>query len=79
MLTNPQGFFGTESVMAALSDAGERWTFGLQPSQLADFLSQRGLRLQSDVGAAEYREQVYGAAARAMRGYEFYRIAVACS
>jgi methyltransferase (TIGR00027 family) len=79
VLTNPQGFFGTDSVMAALSDAGERWTFGLQPSQLAGFLGQRGLRLQSDVGAAEYREQVYGDAARAMRGYEFYRIAVACS
>jgi methyltransferase (TIGR00027 family) len=79
VLSNPQGFFGIDGVLAALAAAGERWTFGLQPSQLPGFLSQRGLRLQGDVGAAEYREQVYGEAARAMRGYEFYRIAVACS
>jgi hypothetical protein len=29
------------------------------------------------VGAAEYRARYYGPAAEAMRGYEFYRIALA--
>jgi NAD(P)-dependent dehydrogenase (short-subunit alcohol dehydrogenase family) len=47
------------------------------PAALARFLADRGLVLDDDVGAAEYRARYFGAAARRMRGYEFYRIAVA--
>jgi methyltransferase (TIGR00027 family) len=79
VLANPGGFFGTERLLETLASAGERWTFGLHPSQLAGYLRERGLALEADVGAQEYRQQVYGDGARAMRGYEFYRIAVACS
>ena len=38
---------------------------------------QRGLVLSEDVGASDYRALHFGAAAMRMRGYEFYRIAVA--
>ena len=79
VLADPRAFVGTERLFATLAAAGERWTFGLHPEQLAGFLRERGLALEHDVGAAEYRRQVFGDAARAMRGYEFYRIAVACS
>jgi methyltransferase (TIGR00027 family) len=79
VLADPKAFVGTERLFATLADAGERWTFGLYPKQLAGFLRDRGLTLERDVGANEYRLQVFGDAARAMRGYEFYRIAVACS
>jgi methyltransferase (TIGR00027 family) len=77
VLEHPQAFFGGAKMTATVQAVGERWTFGLEPTQLADFLKQRGLILQQDVGASDYRAKYYGAAAQRMRGYEFYRIAVA--
>jgi len=44
---------------------------------LPEFLAKRGLTLESDVGAAEYRERYFKDAARKMRGHEFYRVALA--
>lgn len=40
-------------------------------------LAERGLRLDEDVGASDYRSLYFGPSASRMRGYEFYRIAVA--
>ena len=45
--------------------------------QIRGFLVERGLSLESDLGAAEYRERYFGDAARKMRGHEFYRVALA--
>ncbi|HMI53651.1 MAG TPA: SAM-dependent methyltransferase [Candidatus Saccharimonadales bacterium] len=56
---------------------GEPWTFGLSPARLADFLDSRGLCLDRDLSAGEYRTQYFGAAAQRMKGYEFYHIAAA--
>lgn len=77
VLDEPQAFEGTERLFATLGAANECWTFGLDPSCLPSFLAQRGLRLEADVGASEYRARYFGRAADRMRGYEFYRIAVA--
>ena len=33
--------------------------------------------LREDVGATDYRARYWGAAARRMVGYEFYRVAIA--
>lgn len=77
VLDTPQAFEGTQNVLATLDAAAERWTFGLDPSCLPSFLAQRGLTLDEDVGASEYRALYFGRAARRMRGYEFYRIASA--
>jgi O-methyltransferase involved in polyketide biosynthesis len=77
VLTRPHVFAGIDQLFAALERAGERFTFGLEPAEVPAFLTRRGLRLESDVGAAEYRERYYHDAARAMRGHEFYRVAVA--
>jgi methyltransferase (TIGR00027 family) len=77
VLTRPASFFGTERLFATLAEAGERWTFGLHPDELGPYLRERGLRLESDLGADAYRLAVFGDAALRMRGYEFYRIAVA--
>ena len=77
VLDAPQTFEGTGKIIATLRASGERWTFGLDPSTLSDFLAQRGLALDEDVGAADYRARYFPLAARGMRGYEFYRIAVA--
>ncbi len=77
VLTKPGAFIGTEKLFASLDEFGEKWTFGIEPSELRQFLADRGLALEADLGASEYRERYFGQAARAMRGYEFYRIALA--
>ncbi len=50
--------------------------FEVDHPTLAGYLGERGLALDEDVGAADYRARCYGPASGAMRGYEFYRIAV---
>lgn len=51
VLTRPSAFVGTKNLFASLEKAGERFTFGLEPSELPAYLAERGLRLESDVGA----------------------------
>lgn len=77
VLTNPSAFIGTEKLFESLEKFGEKWTFGIEPSRLGEFLAQRNLVLETDLGAAEYRELFYDKAASKLHGYEFYRIAVA--
>jgi methyltransferase (TIGR00027 family) len=77
IITSPEKFVGSDHLFAALDRAGERFTFGIHPDELAGFLARHGLRLESDVGAVEYRERAYGEAGRRMRGHEFYRVAQA--
>lgn len=77
VLTRPGAFIGTENLFASLARAGEQLTYGIDPRELPEFLAQRGLSLESDVGAAQYRERYFNAAARTMRGHEFYRVALA--
>lgn len=77
VLEAPDTFEGTARLFATLRASGERWTFGLDPASLSGFLAKRGLLLEDDRGAAEYRAQCYGPEANRMRGYEFYRIALA--
>ena len=77
VLTTPSAFAGTKNLFAALERAGERFTFGMEPSDLPRYLGERGLSLEQDVGAAEYRARYFGAGARRMRGHEFYRVALA--
>lgn len=77
VLDDPGAFTGTERLFATLKAAGEQWTFGLEPAHLASYLKNCGLELESDVGSAEYRARYLPPGGRIMRGYEFYRIAVA--
>jgi hypothetical protein len=44
---------------------------------MPEFLSERGLSLVSDLGAADYRARYDCDASRAMRGHEFYHVALA--
>lgn len=75
ILTRPERFAGTRQLFASLAKVGERFTWGIEPEKLPGFLAERGLSLESDVGAAEYRARYFGDAARRMRGHEFYRVA----
>jgi O-methyltransferase involved in polyketide biosynthesis len=78
VLDTPEAFAGTAALFAKLRQAGETWHFGLDPAEAVAYLRERGLELEDDVPASEYRARTFGAAAAArMRGYEFYRIAAA--
>ena len=77
ILTRPSQFIGTQRLFASLQRTGEQFTWGIEPEKLPEFLAGRGLCLESDVGAAEYRERYFDDAARTMRGHEFYRVALA--
>jgi O-methyltransferase involved in polyketide biosynthesis len=77
ILSRPGAFAGTKNLFATLDKAGERFTFGMEPSHVPQYLAERGLSLERDIGAAEYRERYFGAEARNIRGHEFYRVALA--
>jgi methyltransferase (TIGR00027 family) len=77
VLDDPEAFEGTDALFSTLKSAGEEWTFGLYPTELASYLKDHGLELEQDVGSAEYRARYLPELGRIMRGYEFYRLAIA--
>ena len=70
-------FEADERLRSKVAGVGEPWTFGLDPAELAGYLGERGLRLLSDEGADDYRRRLLGDAPRNVRGYGFYRLAMA--
>lgn len=79
VLEGSASFAGTSSVKQRLRKVGERWTFGFDPDALPAYLGARGYRLLEDVGSVHYRTVYLPIRRRLLRGYEFYRIAVARS
>lgn len=78
VLKDPTRYEGAPRVFAALGRVNERMSFGIAPEKLSAYLDERGLELEQDTGAAQYRERFYGPRAADMRGHEFYRVAAAC-
>jgi methyltransferase (TIGR00027 family) len=76
-LDHPATFPDAEKLLRSLEKIGEPWTFGLLPDEVSGFLGDTGLRLRQDVGSCDYRAQFMGQRGRHMKGYEFYRVAVA--
>src|SRR5580658_5490484 len=76
-LDHPATFPDAEKLLRSLQQSGEPWTFGLLPDEVSGFLATTGLRLRQDVGSADYRAQFMGQRGRHMKGYAFYRVAVA--
>jgi O-methyltransferase involved in polyketide biosynthesis len=77
VLRAPEKFAGGLRLTRMLEAIGEQWTFGLDPAEANDFVASTGLRLIEDVGSVDYRARYMGATGEHMRGYEFYRAAVA--
>jgi methyltransferase (TIGR00027 family) len=77
VITDPTRYVGTTNLAKSLARSGEPLTFGIDPQEIDDYLAQRGLSLQADIGASDYRQRCYGTLARNMHGHEFYRVAVA--
>ena len=77
VLDGSERFEGAERLLRNVRTLGEPWRFGLHPDAVASYLAGCGLRLEEDLGADAYRRRHPGLAASGMRGYAFYRIAVA--
>jgi methyltransferase (TIGR00027 family) len=77
MLDEPASFAGAEKILRTVERAGEPWTFGFRPDALPECLQSHGLLLDEDLGADDYRARYFGAKARKMRGYAFYRAVLA--
>jgi methyltransferase (TIGR00027 family) len=70
-------FDGADKLVRSTRRLGEPWTFGLDPAALASYLAPFKLSLEDNLGADEYRRRYFGDESRDLRGYAFYRIAVA--
>jgi O-methyltransferase involved in polyketide biosynthesis len=60
-----------------LNKANERWTFGMDPPTIGQYLQERGFVLEIDQSARKYRQTYYGKESDEMKGFEFYHVAVA--
>ncbi len=77
LLDGTDKFGNTGRVPSTLKKSGEIWTFGLRPEELQSFLAERGFSLVTDVGSLEYRTRYLGASGKHLKGFEFYRVALA--
>jgi len=77
VLDGSGGFPDAAKILSNVRELGEPWTFGLLPEELPSYLYERGLRLNRDDGASQYRRAYFGKAAESMNGYDFYHVAVA--
>ena len=77
VIEDPKAFYGATSVNRLLKKIKEPWNIGLDPSYLPQFLAEYNMELVFDEGATEYRQRYFGAKAGKMKGYEFYRVAMA--
>ena len=77
VIDSDNNFEGAARLKQVLARAGERWTFGFDPPELKAYLAERGYRLRGNIGSVELRSRYSNASRRNLRGYEFYRVAVA--
>lgn len=70
-------FADAAELLGELKRLGEPWTFGLDPDGLSVYLRARGLELEQDICAQEYRARYYGPHGRHFKGYHFYQVAAA--
>ena|SRR5262245_39293385 len=66
---------GLARLLEHFKNTGEPWTFGFRPQDVPDYLAQKGLRVVTDLGAADYRA-LYWPSPGQPEGYEFYRVAL---
>ncbi|SEN44269.1 class I SAM-dependent methyltransferase [Lihuaxuella thermophila] len=60
-----------------LQRIGEPWTYGMIPEELPEYLESRGLELVEDVNSTEFRKRYLNPHGPHMKGYQFYRAALA--
>jgi methyltransferase (TIGR00027 family) len=70
-------FYGASVSKEEVARGGEAWIWGMHPEEMPAYLHERGMTLLQDQGADDYRELYWGDASRRMKGFSFYRVAVA--
>jgi methyltransferase (TIGR00027 family) len=68
---------GTEEIISETQRCGEPWIFGIDPSELPQYLAARGFTLIEDVGASEYRVRYLEPLGRKMNIFEGERTVLA--
>lgn len=77
VLDEPAAFFGAERLLRDLEVIEERWTCGFDPAKMSGYLASFGMELMEDADAAEYRQRYIPERKVLLKGYEFYRVAMA--
>jgi methyltransferase (TIGR00027 family) len=78
VLSNPELFIGAANVTKLLQNNNEFWNFGIDPAKITEFLAGYNMVLKYDEGADAYRQICFGKEdAVKMKGYEYYRVAMA--
>jgi len=70
-------FAGARSSQRQVAGHREPWIWGMMAAELPDYLAERGFTLLEDLGADDYRARYWGERGRRMRGFSFYRVALA--
>ncbi|MFQ5825587.1 MAG: class I SAM-dependent methyltransferase [bacterium] len=68
---------GADTLMKIISKAKVPWIFGLEPSNIKEFLQQYNLSLIEDIGASYYQEKYLKPLGRNLNVFEVERIAFA--
>jgi methyltransferase (TIGR00027 family) len=76
MLDGSVSFIAAARLLRGYAQLGEPWIFGLRPEETTEFLKARGLNLDHDLSAMEYRRLCFGKDSEGMTGYEFYHTAM---
>lgn len=79
VLDSDETFAKAKNLDRLLRQVSERWTFGFDPHEVGDYLQERGFVLDQDIGSVEYRARYLENKPSYLRGYEFYRVALAKS
>ncbi|MCF6406153.1 SAM-dependent methyltransferase [Chitinophaga filiformis] len=77
MLDKPEKFTGATSITRLLRRNNEFWNFGIHPANIKEFLASYNMELMHDLDTPSFRRMYYGDEAVHMKGYEFYRVAMA--
>ncbi|SHL93483.1 SAM-dependent methyltransferase [Chitinophaga sp. CF418] len=77
MLDKPEKFTGATSVTRLLRRNNEFWNFGIHPANIKEFLASYNMELMYNLDTSSFRHMYYGDKAVDMKGYEFYRVAMA--
>jgi methyltransferase (TIGR00027 family) len=70
-------FARAEVARRRVADEGEPWIWGMDPARTPGYIRERGFELLQDLGADEVRSRYWGPEARRLKGFAFYRVALA--
>ncbi|MBW8685135.1 class I SAM-dependent methyltransferase [Chitinophaga rhizophila] len=77
VLEHPEKFAGAVAITRLLKSNNEYWNFGIDPANIKQFLASYNMELMYNLDTGKYRKLYYGEDAADMKGYEFYRVAMA--